>query len=236
MAAYTLHYAPDNASMIIRLVLEELGVPFHTKLVDRSTSAQRSAAYKKLNPVGRIPALETQQGAHFETAAIALWLADTHRERASLFPATDDARRGPMLSWLFFLSNTLHSDLRNLFYPASCVGPDPTVQAALHKQVTKSLQGHFDLIEEAYVSGALTKGETPTICDLYIVCLLRWCALYPRDGDRSWFDLTRWTSLHALAIDLDARGSTQKLIIAEGLGPTPFSNPQVPNPPEGSAL
>ena len=32
---YTLHYAPDNASLIIRLVLDGAGLPYRTALVDR---------------------------------------------------------------------------------------------------------------------------------------------------------------------------------------------------------
>lgn len=30
-----LHYAPDNASLVIRLVLEDLRLPYETVLVDR---------------------------------------------------------------------------------------------------------------------------------------------------------------------------------------------------------
>jgi len=41
---YLLHYAPDNASLIVRLALEDLGVPYTTTLVDRTTQQQRSPA------------------------------------------------------------------------------------------------------------------------------------------------------------------------------------------------
>jgi len=47
----SLHYAPDNASLIVRIVLEELALPYETVLVDRSASAQSSDAYLKLNPM-----------------------------------------------------------------------------------------------------------------------------------------------------------------------------------------
>ena len=73
-----LHYAPDNASLCIRLALEELGLPYETVLVNRATHAQRSPAYLALNPNGLIPVLETPDGPLFETGAILLWLADTH--------------------------------------------------------------------------------------------------------------------------------------------------------------
>ncbi len=35
---YTLHYAPDNASLIIRLVLDGAGIPYRTALVNRLPS------------------------------------------------------------------------------------------------------------------------------------------------------------------------------------------------------
>jgi glutathione S-transferase len=57
MAQYVLHYAPDNASLVIRLVLEELGLSYDSRPVDRSTRAQDSAAFKALNPLRRMPAL-----------------------------------------------------------------------------------------------------------------------------------------------------------------------------------
>ena len=44
---YRLHYAPDNASLVIRLVLEEMGLPYETVLVDRART-RRTA-----RPIGR---------------------------------------------------------------------------------------------------------------------------------------------------------------------------------------
>ena len=42
---YILHYAPDNASLIIRLALLQLGFPFETHLVDRRIKEQSSEAF-----------------------------------------------------------------------------------------------------------------------------------------------------------------------------------------------
>lgn len=52
---FTLHYAPDNASLIVRRVLEELGLPYRAALVDRRSVQQKSPAYLALNPQGLIP-------------------------------------------------------------------------------------------------------------------------------------------------------------------------------------
>ncbi|MEY8839828.1 glutathione S-transferase, partial [Cribrihabitans sp. XS_ASV171] len=39
-----LHYAPDNASLIIRLALEEMRLPYQAVLVDRAARAQDGTA------------------------------------------------------------------------------------------------------------------------------------------------------------------------------------------------
>ena len=48
---------PGNASMTPHMLLEELGVPFELKLVDRENNAHKSPEYLKLNPNGLIPVL-----------------------------------------------------------------------------------------------------------------------------------------------------------------------------------
>ena len=236
MADYVLHYAPDNASLVIRLVLEELGVPYQTKLVDRNMRAQRSAAYMALNPVGRIPALETPHGPVFETAAIALWLADTHRDTVHLSPYLEAPDRARFLSWLFFLSNTVHAELRTLFYPSTIVGENAEAQAALQLRTQKNLLRHYTLLNAECDSGGVFGSTTPNLCDFYTAAVLRWPAIYPTASDRSWFALSNWPALERLAHMVEARPSTAALIMAEGMGPTPFTKPAPPNPPEGSAI
>lgn len=228
---FCLHYAPDNASVVIRLALEELGLSYDTALVDRSRRGQDSAAYRALNPNGLIPVLETPDGPMFETAAILLWLADT---QGRLAPAPQDPDRAGFLKWLFFASNTVHADLRMLFYPEKYIGPDADMHSALRQQLTARLVIHLDSLNAAAGTDWLG-AEQPSILDFYIACLLRWMALYPADYDRRWFALPRYPALHAICERLENRASTHAAIIAEGLGPRPFTAPVYANPPEGSA-
>ncbi|MDZ7711250.1 MAG: glutathione S-transferase family protein [Roseovarius sp.] len=230
---YRLHYAPDNASLIVRLVLEELGQPYQTVLVDRRARAQRSPEYLALNPAGLIPVLETPDGPMFETGAIALWLADRH---GGLIPPPGDPARAAALKWLFFLSNTLHPALRMIFYPDQYSGDYPRMQAALRGHMQGEVVRHLDVLDHAAGEHpALFSGTAPGVIGLYLGPALRWAALYPV-GQTGWFDLSRWPHLHAMARDLEARASTLAAIAAEGLGSHPFTAPCLPDPPEGAAL
>jgi glutathione S-transferase len=224
---YVLHYAPDNASLIIRYVLVSAQIPYTTALIDRSTRQQDSAAYRALNPIGLIPTLETPHGPLSETAAILLWLADSH----ALGPTADDPLRGPFLKWLFFVSNTAHADLRQLFYPDQYV-PDAAIPAH-HAIITVRMRRHFGLINQAATDHPAL--FTPTgILAPYVCALMRWSVLYPR-GQAHWFDLHRFPALDAMALALQATDAAKAVALAEGLGETPFTKPAYAQPPIGSA-
>lgn len=218
----TLHYAPDNASVIVRIVLLDMGVPFRAVLVDRRLRQQDSAAFRALNPVGVIPVLETPQGPISETGAILLWLSETY---GAMAPAPGEAGRGTFLKWLFFASNTLHADLRMVFYPGHYA---PGAEAALHAAVTARLRRHLALLE------ALNWAPEPSVLHVYVAVMLRWSALYAPGG--AWFDPGAVPGLMAMAARLETRASVQSAAKAEGLGERPFTRPQPCQPPEGSAL
>ncbi|SFL13734.1 glutathione S-transferase family protein [Shimia haliotis] len=226
-----LHYAPDNASLIVRLTLEELGVPYETLLVDRSVAAHRSEAYRAINPAGKIPALETPDGPVFETAAILLWLCDTYK---GLAPATDAPDRAGFVSWLFYLSNTVHSNLRMTFYPDQYIAA--AHQSALRAGARDNLKTALSLLDNlAARDFTWLNALTPSALDLYLAAMLRWMALYPK-GDTNWFSLADWPHLAQITAKLDQRLSTAALCAAEGMAPNPFTAPKPPTPPEGSAL
>lgn len=224
---YTLHYAPDNASLIIRLVLDGAGIPYRTVLVDRSRRVQDSPAYRALNPVGLIPTLETPSGPISETGAVLLWLSDRH----NLGPKPDSPDRPAFLKWLFFLSNTAHADLRQLFYPHLYCPAD--AHAAHAEIITQKMKQTFALLDKAALAHpALFAPALPLAA--YTLTLARWSGLYPSGGKR-WFQLSSFPALAALARAQERRVETPVIARVEGLGPTPFTDPVDCNPPEGSA-
>lgn len=231
---YRLHYAPDNASLIIRLALEELGLPYTCVLVDRAGAAHKSPAYLALNPNGLIPVLETPEGVMFETGAILLWLADRH---GRLAPPVDSPERGDFLKWLFFVANTLHPALRMTFYPAQYVGDEPGAHLALRRHMQVEIARHLDALDRLAASGpAYFCAPEVSVLDLYLAPLLRWMVLYPAPGGGAgWFSIARWPHLRDMAIRLEQSPCVAAAIRAEGLNTAPFTAPEYANPPEGSA-
>ena len=221
-ARYILHDAPDNASLIDRLALEELRVVYRRQLVDRRRSARRSPAYRAL-----IQVLETPQGAIFGTAAILLWLSDTHR---GLGPKTDDPQRGALLKWPFFLFNTLHPALRVLFYPAADVGQAEDHRAQFTTVTRFNILRHLHIIDQRW-----GHDRPGVLLDLYLGPMVRWLALSPTDSVRTWFDLSAFAAINETLHRLEQRPAVAAAQLAERLGATPFTSPHHPTPPEGSA-
>jgi glutathione S-transferase len=120
-----LHYHPSDASLMPHIFLEELGLPFALKLVDRAHNAQKSPEYLRLNPNGLIPVLVDGELVLYETPAILLHLADTHPQ-AGLVPAQGTPARAHCYKWMVWLSNTLQATLVQYFYAERYV-PDAGV-------------------------------------------------------------------------------------------------------------
>jgi glutathione S-transferase len=172
-----LHYFPGNASMTPHLVLEELGVPFELKLVDRANNAHKSPAYLKLNPNGLIPVLVDGDLVLYETAAIVLHLVDAHPS-AGLAPTTlGSAERAQFYKWLVWLSASLQSQMPIYFYTDRYVAPGNAAGAAEVKAATeRRIEGLIDQLDahRAAHGGPWLLGERFSALDPYAFMLCRW--------------------------------------------------------------
>jgi glutathione S-transferase len=171
-----LHYAPGNASMTPHFVLEELGVPFELKRVDRENNAHKSPEYLKMNPNGLIPVLVDGDLVLYETAAIVLHLVDTHPS-AGLAPAVGTAERALFYKWLAWLSSSLQPQFSIYFYTERYVAPGNAGGATEVKALTeKRIEGLIDQIDAQLAShgGPWLMGERYTALDPYALMLCRW--------------------------------------------------------------
>lgn len=217
----TLHHAPDFASTIVRFALEELELPHTLALVDIAGGALASPEYRAVNPVGLIPALETDHGPMFETAAILLWLVD---KTGRLGPGPTDPDRGAFLSWLFFTSNALHQAALAMFYPHRPAGEANTdaARAAAQEQITARLGLIETLI--ATQSPRWLSPDHPGVLGYYIGILVRWLILLPPApyGIR----LADFPHLGAVLAAHESRPAALRVAASDSLGPTPFTNPR----------
>lgn len=221
MTAYRLHAIDDWAPLIIHLALEELGAPYDRVPHDWQAGTLDDAAFRALNPQGLLPVLETPDGPIFETAAILLWLSETH---GRLAPAPGSMGRARFLSWFVFVANTLHPTVMRQIHPYRAGGAE--VADAVGAVTQQLLADQLTLLEaEAAARPAWLAAGTPSILSLYVLVMLRWCTTFAADPARN-IPLDAYPHLKALVLAHEALPSVIRVAEAEGLGPTPFSAPQ----------
>jgi glutathione S-transferase len=203
-----LYYYPGNASLLPHMMLRESGVDFELRLVDRGQNAQKSAEYLQLNPNGKIPVLVDGDLVLFETAAIALHLADKFPE-AGLAPAVGTAMRAEFYKWMIHLTNTPQAEYHRWFYPHEHVS-DEAAAPAVKQAAGERVERMFDVISEQLGDRTWLLGDRFSAADLFLFMLIRWGRGMPRPP-RS------LPNLNALAERVLARPAVQKALEVEGL-------------------
>lgn len=234
---HTLYFAPDNASLVVRIVLEMLETPYRARRVDRASREQDSDSYRRLNPNGLIPVCVIDDEPVFETGAIILLLAD---QAGRMSPAPTAPGRGRALKWLFFVSNTLHPTLRLLFHPR-LLGEPGEAAAAVRLARGRALEA-FARLDAAYREGAGPwlpgatpgGGQGPSIVDVYVAICLRWAQLYPVD-DPLRPDLTALPGLRRMAEAFQVLPAVARACAAEGIAAPYILDPTPPDGSQGAA-
>ena len=99
-----LYFTPGACSMAAHIVLEESGEKYEPRPVDLAKGEQRSQAYLKLNPLGRVPVLALDNGEPLpENTAILPYLG----KRFGLWPS-DPIAEAKALSVIGFFAASVH--------------------------------------------------------------------------------------------------------------------------------
>jgi glutathione S-transferase len=103
----TLYMAPGSSSMAVHIALQEIGVPFETKLMSFQKKDMKSPAYLALNPEGAVPMMQIDGRPLTQVAACLFYLAKRHPE-AKLLPEGDIEAEAQAVSWMSFIASGIH--------------------------------------------------------------------------------------------------------------------------------
>lgn len=155
MLKFYFHHTPNP--MKVALLLEELGLPYTVVPVDPLRGEQHEAAFRAVNPNGKLPAIDDDGVVVFDSNAILLYLAE--KGGRLLGPPGE---RGALLSWLMFV--------------ASGLGPysGQSVHFGLvHKEseyatnrYRREAARHYDVLEERLRERPFIVGHEYTIVDV----------------------------------------------------------------------
>src|SRR5271154_4323343 len=109
--ALVLYTNPRSRGRIARWMLEEVGQPYRTEVLDYGTT-MKAPAYLAINPMGKVPALTHGDAVVTEAAAICAYLADAFPQ-AGLAPAPGTPLRAPYYRWMFFAAGPVEAAVSN---------------------------------------------------------------------------------------------------------------------------
>jgi len=138
----TLYFAPGACSLAAHIVLEESGEAYTPHEVDLAGGEQRSEAYLKINPQGRVPVLGLDNGEPLtENTAILPYLG----KRFSLWP-TDPMFEARALSLVGFFAASVHPAHAHVSRPERYAA-DQSVFPALKQRGLETFHGYLKQID-----------------------------------------------------------------------------------------
>ena len=151
---------PMSRGRIVRWMLEEIGRPYRTEVLDYGPS-MKAPAYLAINPMGKVPAIRHGETVVTEAAAICAYLADAFPE-AGLAPPPGDRLRGPYYRWMFFAAGPVEAAVTNK--AMGFVLPEDREAMAGYGRFADVM----DALEAAVSRGDYLVGERFTAADLYV--------------------------------------------------------------------
>lgn len=89
-----------DRSSKVRWLLEEMGVEYKDVWLNREKKEHEHPNYLKINPLGRVPAVEIDGQVVLESGAICTMLADKFPDK-KMSPQVSSPERGKFLQWMF---------------------------------------------------------------------------------------------------------------------------------------
>jgi glutathione S-transferase len=102
---------PQSRGRLVRWMLEEVGQPYRTEVLDYATT-MKASAYLAINPMGKVPAITHGNTVVTECAAICAYLADAFPQ-AKLAPPSGARQRAPYYRWMFFTAGPIEFAVSN---------------------------------------------------------------------------------------------------------------------------
>ncbi|WP_430256251.1 glutathione S-transferase family protein [Neorhizobium sp. DAR64872/K0K18] len=168
----TLYITPGTCSRASHIALAESGLDYQVSLIRFAEGEQRSPAYLKVNPKGRVPALVTDKGVLTETVALLPYIAQLVPEK-NLAPLDDPFLFAKMQAFNAYLSSTVHINHAHGRRGARWAD-NAASHADMIAKVPQTMRDSFALIEDGLVEGQFVLGETFSVADAYLFVMTGW--------------------------------------------------------------
>ena len=164
----TLYYAPGACSLASHIVLEESGEKYEAKRVDLAKGEQRTDAYLKIHPLGRVPALMLDNGEPLtENTAILPYLG----KRFGMWPK-DGLAEARALSLIGYFASSVHPAHAHISRPER-YATDSAMFPNIQEQGRKTFHGFLTQID-GMLAGRQWLSDQYSVLDPYGLLFYTW--------------------------------------------------------------
>ena len=168
----TLYFAPRTRYGRVRWMLEELGVAYDLKIVDVENGENDRVEYRRIHPLGDVPALVDDELTVLDPTAICMYLADRFPDR-KMAPEMSTPERAQYYQWLAMASSTVEPVVQTIF-DATVTSPDPVRSPPILAAAMKRWREVAKALDVAMGSKAYFVGERFTAADIILGSILNW--------------------------------------------------------------
>ncbi|WP_170369134.1 glutathione S-transferase family protein [Ruegeria arenilitoris] len=194
-----IYYAPRTISIAVVIALEEAGLDYEAIKLDFAAGEQTTAAYKQINPKGRVPALVVDGGILTETGALLEYIA-AKAPKAGLVP-DDPVLAARMREVMHYLASTMHVNHAHKMRGHRWADQESSWQDMKDK-VAQTMTESCAYISSNGLRGPLVLGEAFSLADAYLYVVCSWL-----EGDG--VDVTTFPKIQAFRAAMEARPSVQ---------------------------
>ncbi|MGY4155522.1 glutathione S-transferase [Bradyrhizobium sp. USDA 4461] len=158
-----LYYSPGTSSMAAHITLEESGAAYETQPISFAKNEQRSEAYLRINPRGKVAALQLEDGEVLtENTAILSYLAKKF-PNAKLWPQ-DLLAETQALSTMAWFATTVHPAFAHFVRPERYT-TDASDVGKVKEQGIRTFWACLQEIDQMLFSKDWILGQQFTVCD-----------------------------------------------------------------------
>lgn len=226
MSKAQLYMAPGTCARVSSICLEEVGLDFEPVAVRFLKGEHKAPAFKKLNPLGKVPALVINGEVLTENVAIIVYLNEVFASANLLPQASNSLERAHQLADLCFCSATLHPIVTRIRMPQFFANEE-AVQSVWEKACHAMVE-FFAYIDDRLATRPWWYGDQWSAMDAY----LYWIFWRVEGAD---FDAAKYTHFKDHFNRMEQRPSVQRAwqrekrvqseLEAEGLNFTPAKRP-----------
>ncbi len=151
----------------------ELGVPFEADPRFPAFESFKSPEFQKINPLGKIPAIDDDGVIIWESMAANLYLVQKH---GGLLGAHGAAEYGHLLQWSFFAMTEIEPQALIILANRMMLPEDKRDPARVEKAVA-ALAKPLEVLNGALAASGYLVGGRFTVADLNVASVLSWARL-----------------------------------------------------------